>query len=240
MSIGTLGLAFLAGVLSVLSPCVLPLLPIVLGTAASEHRLGPIALAAGLALSFVTIGLFVATVGFAMGLDADVFRAVSAALLIAIGLVLLVPKLQAQFALAASPVGNWVDERFGGFATSGLPGQFALGLLLGAVWSPCVGPTLGAASILAAKGENLGEVALTMFAFGLGAALPLMLLGLLSREAMMRWRGRMMEAGKGGKMLLGGLLVAIGLMVATGLDKRLETVLVDVSPDWLTQLTTKF
>jgi cytochrome c biogenesis protein CcdA len=108
------------------------------------------------------------------------------------------------------------------------------------VWSPCVGPTLGAASILAAKGENLGQVAATMFAFGLGAALPLMLLGLLSREAMMRMRGRLTEAGKGGKMLLGGLLVAIGLFVATGLDKRLETVLVDASPAWLTELTTKF
>jgi len=238
--IGTLGLAFLAGVLSVLSPCVLPLLPIVLGTAASEHRLGPIALAAGLALSFVTIGLFIATVGFAIGLDADVFRAISAMLLIAIGLVLLVPKLQAQFALVASPVGNWVDERLGGFGTGGFGGQFALGLMLGGVWSPCVGPTLGAASILAAKGENLGQVALTMFVFGLGAALPLMLLGFLSREAMMRWRGRMMEAGKGGKMLLGVVLVAIGLIVATDLDKRIETMLVDASPAWLTELTTRF
>ena len=238
--IGTLGLAFLAGVLSVLSPCVLPLLPIVLGTAACEHRLGPIALAAGLALSFVTIGLFIATVGFAIGLDADVFRAISAMLLIAIGLVLLVPKLQAQFALVASPVGNWVDERLGGFGTGGFGGQFALGLMLGGVWSPCVGPTLGAASILAAKGENLGQVALTMFVFGLGAALPLMLLGFLSREAMMRWRGRMMEAGKGGKMLLGVVLVAIGLIVATGLDKRIETMLVDASPAWLTELTTRF
>jgi cytochrome c-type biogenesis protein len=238
--IATLGLAFLAGVLSVLSPCVLPLLPIVLGTAATEHRLGPIALAAGLALSFVTIGLFVATIGFAAGIDSGVFRAISAAILIAVGLVLLVPKLQAQFALAASPVGNWVDEQLGGFATTGLWGQFALGLLLGAVWSPCVGPTLGAASILAAKGENLSEVALTMFVFGLGAALPLMLLGFLSREAMMRMRGKLMEAGKGGKMLLGGLLVAIGLFVATGLDKKLETVLVDASPAWLTELTTKY
>src|SRR5512143_504217 len=109
--IATLGLAFLAGVLSVLSPCVLPLLPIVLGTAASEHRLGPVALAVGLGLSFVTIGLFVASIGFAAGLDTDVFRAISAALLIAVGLVLLMPKLQAQFTLAASPVGNWVDER---------------------------------------------------------------------------------------------------------------------------------
>ena len=90
------------------------------------------------------------------------------------------------------------------------------------MWSPCVGPTLGAASLLAAKGENLGQVALTMLAFGIGAALPLMLLGFVSREAMQRWRGRLMEAGKGGKTLLGALLLAIGLLVATGLDKRLE------------------
>jgi len=73
MSAATLGLALLAGVLSVLSPCVLPLLPIVLGTAASQHRLGPAALAAGLALSFTAIGLFVATIGFAAGLDPEFF-----------------------------------------------------------------------------------------------------------------------------------------------------------------------
>jgi cytochrome c biogenesis protein CcdA len=240
MSIATLGLALLAGVLSVLSPCVLPLLPIVLGTAQSEHRLGPVMLAAGLAISFVAIGLFVATIGFAVGFDTSVFRAVSAFLLIAVGLVLLVPSLQSQFALAASPVSSFIDDRFGGFTGTSLSGQFLLGLLLGAVWAPCVGPTLGAASILAAKGENLGQVTLTMLAFGFGAALPLLALGLLSREAMMRMRGRLLEAGKGGKLVLGGLLVAIGLMVATGLDKRLETILVDASPDWLTQLTTRY
>jgi cytochrome c-type biogenesis protein len=238
--IATLGLAVLAGVLSVLSPCVLPLLPIVLGTAQSEHRLGPAALAAGLAVSFTAIGLFVATIGFAIGLDTDVFRLISAMLLIAIGAVLLVPRLQEQFAVAAGPVGSWVEDRFGGFTAMSLWGQFGLGLLLGAVWAPCVGPTLGAASLLAAKGEDLGQVAFTMLAFGVGAALPLMLLGFVSREAMMRWRGRLMEAGKGGKMLLGALLVAIGLLVASGADKKLEAFLVDASPQWLTNLTTRY
>jgi cytochrome c-type biogenesis protein len=240
MSVATLGLALLAGALSVLSPCVLPLLPIVLGTAASAHRLGPLALAIGLALSFTVIGLFVATVGFAMGLDTGVFRTISAILLIGVGLVLLVPKLQEQFALAAAPVSNWAGSYTDNYTPGGLAGQFGLGLLLGAVWSPCVGPTLGAASVLAAKGEDLRQGALTMLAFGIGAALPLMLLGFVSREAMMRWRGRMMETGKVGKTLLGLLLVAVGLLVATNLDKRLETVLVDASPEWLTQLTTQF
>jgi cytochrome c biogenesis protein CcdA len=240
MSVATIGLALLAGVLSVLSPCVLPLLPLVLGTAASEHRLGPAALAVGLAVSFTAIGLFVATIGFAAGFDTDFFRTISAILLIAVGLVLLVPKLQEQFALAAAPVSNWAGGYADNFTPGGLAGQFGLGLLLGAVWSPCVGPTLGAASVLAAKSENLGQVALTMLAFGIGAALPLMLLGFVSREAMMRWRGRLMETGKAGKTLLGILLIAVGLLVATKLDKRLETVLVDASPAWLTELTTKF
>lgn len=238
--LATLGLALLAGMLSTLSPCVLPLLPIVLGAAASEHRLGPVALATGLAASFTAIGLFVATVGFAAGLDTGVFRMVAAILLIAIGVVLLVPRLQQQFAVAAAPVSNWAGGYADNFAPTGLAGQFGLGVLLGAVWSPCVGPTLGAASILAAKGENLSQVAVTMLAFGVGAAVPLLLIGLLSREAMQRWRARLMETGRTGKTVLGLLLVAVGVLVATDFDKRIETALVELSPAWLTELTTKF
>jgi cytochrome c biogenesis protein CcdA len=240
MTAGTIAFAFLAGLLSTLSPCVLPLLPAILGTAVGEHRLGPAALAAGLALSFVAIGMFIATIGYGIGLDAGFFRLIAAMLLITIGAILLVPALQTQFAAAAAPVGAWSENKFGGIETVGLKGQFALGLLLGAVWSPCVGPTLGAASVLAAQGKDLGQVALVMLVFGLGAALPLLLIGTLSRAAMLRWRNRLMEAGKGGKMLLGGLLVAVGLFIVTGLDKRLETIIVQASPAWLTELTTRF
>lgn len=237
---GTLALAFLAGILSTLSPCTLPLLPIVLGAAAAEHRFGPAALALGLALSFVTIGLFVATIGFSIGLDADFFRAIAAVLLIAIGAILLLPMLQQRVAAAAGPVANWTEQRFGGFSSSGLGGQFGVGVLLGAVWSPCVGPTLGAASVLASQGKDLPQVALTMLAFGLGAALPLLLLGLLSREALMAWRNRLMEAGSGLKMALGALLVVVGVMILTGYDKRIEAVIVEHSPEWLNALTTRF
>jgi cytochrome c biogenesis protein CcdA len=236
----TLGLALLAGILSTLSPCVLPLLPIVLGAALSEHRLGPAALAAGLALSFVAIGLFVALFGFAIGLDLDMFRAIAAVLLIAIGGVFLLPQVQAQLAVAAGPISNWTQNRAGGFSTGGLGGQFLLGLLLGAVWSPCVGPTLGAASVLAARGESVGAVSLTMLMFGIGAALPLLALGWLSRDLLLRWRDRLLAAGRGGKMLMGALLLAVGVLILTGLDKRVEAFLVEASPAWLTELTTRF
>ena len=157
MSLAASGLAFLAGLLSVLSPCVLPLVPIVLGSAASEHRLGPAALAAGVTLSFVAIGLFVATIGFSLGLDGDRFRTASAMLMIAVGVVLATPALQARLALAGGPISHWADSRINEVGSRGLLGQFGIGLLLGAVWSPCAGPTLGAASVLAAEGRSLAR-----------------------------------------------------------------------------------
>lgn len=240
MALATIGLAFLAGLLSTLSPCVLPLLPIVVGAAASEHRLGPVALAAGLAISFVAVGLFVATIGFSIGLDGGVFRLVAAALLVAFGLTLMVPRLQQGLAVATGPAASWASGRLTMVQHGGWTGQLLVGLLLGAVWSPCVGPTLGAASVLAAQGESLGAVALTMTIFAAGAALPLLIVGLISREALLKMRGRLMSAGSGLKLALGGLLLVAGLMIITGLDKWLEAELVARSPEWLTRLTTQF
>jgi len=234
------GFAFLAGVVSILSPCVLPILPIVLGGAASEHRRGPLVLAAGLALSFTVIGLFVATIGFSLGLDLGVFRMVAGLILLALGLAMLVPAAGARLATAAGPLSDWTQARFGGFDRGGLSGQFGVGLLLGAVWSPCVGPTLGAASLMAARGENLGQVGLTMLAFGIGAGLPLAALGALSREKLLGLRERMMAAGQGAKTALGLVVVAVALLVLTGWDKLIEARLVELSPAWLTALTTRF
>jgi len=238
--VSTLALAFAAGLLSILSPCVLPLVPIVLGAAVAAHAFGAFALAGGLAVSFTLLGLLLALVGFGLGIDAGIFRMAAAAIMIALGAVLLVPAWQARLAVAGGPVAGWADQRLGGFASSGLAGQFAIGLLLGAVWSPCVGPTLGAASLLASQGRDLPQVALTMAVFGIGAAVPLVLLGLLSRATLMRVRSQLMSAGKLGKGLLGAAFILIGAAIVSGADKRFEAALVEASPQWLTDLTTSF
>jgi cytochrome c biogenesis protein CcdA len=206
----------------------------------AAHPRGAFALAAGLAVSFTGLGLLLALVGFGLGIDAAMFRFAAAAIMIVLGAVLVVPAWQAQFALAGGPISSWTDRRFGGFAPSGLAGQFAIGLLLGAVWSPCVGPTLGAASLLAAQGQDLARVTLTMAVFGIGAALPLILLGLLSRATLMRVRSRLMSAGKFGKGALGVAFILIGVAIVSGADKRIEAALVEASPPWLTELTTFF
>lgn len=233
-------LALLAGIFSTLSPCVLPLIPVVIGAAVSNHRFGPVALSLGLAISFVSIGLFVATIGFSIGLDLDLFRLVGGAVMAGLGIVLIVPALQTRATALAGPFGNWTEQRLGGVNTNGLKGQFLIGILLGTVWSPCVGPTLGAASLLAATGKNLGQVTVTMLAFGIGATIPLLAIGTLSRERLLRSRNLLLQTGKSGKMLLGSLLFLVGLLIVSGLDKKMEALLVSISPEWLTALTTQF
>lgn len=93
MDLLTVGAAWVAGVLTVLSPCVLPILPIVFGSAQAQSRWAPFALAAGVAVAFTAVGLFVATAGVALGLEEALFHRIAGALLIGFGLVLLTPRL---------------------------------------------------------------------------------------------------------------------------------------------------
>lgn len=143
-------------------------------------------------------------------------------------------------ALAAGGVGDAGNRLLERLAPSGPRGQFVVGVVLGAVWSPCAGPTLGAASALAAQGRDLDAVAAVMLAFGLGAALPLFAVASLSRRAMSRWRGKMLRTGRAGRSTLGGGALAVAVAILTGLDHRVEAWLVGASPAWLTDLTTRF
>jgi cytochrome c biogenesis protein CcdA len=240
MELASPALAFFAGLLSIVSPCVLPLLPVVVGGAASCHRLGPAALAAGIALSFLALGLFVATLGPAVGLDAEGFRAGAAVLLTLFGATLVVARLQAAVSLATGPVAAWAQRRLDGLPHADLSGQFAIGLLLGAAWSPCAGPTLGAATLLASQGRDLIAATLTMSLFAIGAVLPLIGLGLMSHELLLRWRSHLLAAGRAGRIALGSMMAAVGLAILSGYDRSLEAALLDIAPDWLTRLSTMY
>ena len=237
---GSYGLGFAAGVVSILSPCVLPLVPIVVATATTAHPRGAFALAAGVTLSFTVIGLFVATVGFAIGLDADWFRRIAAILLIGLGGVMLSAGLQQRFAGATASLASFGDHMFRRLPLSGLGGQLLVGLLLGLVWAPCVGPTLGAAATLASQGRNLGQVALVTALFGIGAGVPMVAIGLMSRRIFGSARGSLLKVGAVGKYFLATLLIALGLSILIGWDRVLEAWLVEITPAWLTELTTRF
>lgn len=238
--LGSYGFGLLAGLLSTLSPCVLPILPILLGSATAAHPRAPLALAGGLALSYAIIGTLIAWAGATIGIDANIFRNVGAATLGLLGLVLMSVSLQQRFASATSCIGDAGSNLISQLSLNGLKGQFAIGLALGVVWSPCVGPTLGAAVVLASQGSRLPQVALLMGIFGIGAAMPVVGLAYLSRAAMMKVRGKLMQAGKTGKIVLGNVMVLIAALILSGADRPLEAWLVEISPKWLTSLTTRF
>jgi cytochrome c biogenesis protein CcdA len=234
----TFALAYAAGALSALSPCVVPLLPILVASALAQHRFGLWALAAGLALSFTAAGLFIATAGVALGIDGSQLHRLAGVLLIAFGAVMAVPALQRGFAAAAARLAGRGERVLASVRGVGWRGQFAVGLLLGVVWTPCVGPTLGAASTLAAEGKSLGDVAMLMLVFGLGAATPLLAVGAASRR-FGRLGGGSLAAAETARRVVGVCLVFVGLAIAFGADKAIETWLLDHSPDWLTRLTTR-
>jgi cytochrome c-type biogenesis protein len=237
---GTYGLGLLAGALSTFSPCVLPLVPVLIAAAVGAHPRGPWALGAGLALSFALLGTVLATAGASLGLDPDQFRTAGALLLALFGLILLVPKLQDLFSRATGGVGNAGHRLLARVSLDGLAGQFVIGLLLGVVWSPCVGPTLGAATTLASQGRSLLQIGLLMLIFGIGAAAPLLILGSLSHASLRGIRGRMVQFGRRAKQLLGFAMLSFGVLIVSGVDKTLEAWILDRSPAWLTALTIRF
>jgi len=175
--------AYIAGLLTLINPCVLPVLPIVLVSSLNASRMGPVALAAGMSLSFVAFGVLVTAFGATIGLTQDTLAQIGAVLMIVFGVVLVVPVFARRFEAATAGVAAGADTQMNQINDTGLKGQFVGGLLLGAVWSPCIGPTLGGPIALASQGQNLGFATLIMVSFALGVSTLILGLGLAAREA---------------------------------------------------------
>lgn len=237
---GEVLLAFLAGVVTILNPCVLPLIPILVSSALGRSRLGPLALAAGLASSFATFGFLIVAFGFQLGIDEQAIRIVAGTLLILAGVLLLVPAGQAAISAAASPLTNRANRILSRINGNGAGGQFLVGLVLGLVWAPCVGPTLGAAIAAASQGDDLAAAFLTFLAFGIGVAMSIVLFAYGSRQALGTRAKALQSFARYAKPAFGASLLIVGLLVVTGLDRELESMALAFMPDWLIALTTRY
>jgi cytochrome c biogenesis protein CcdA len=232
--------AYLAGLLTLINPCVLPVLPIVLASALQAHRLGPVAMAGGMALSFVTLGLTVTAFGQAIGLDERSLAQAGAVLMIGFGLVPLVPRLNTGFAAVTAGFAARADAGIDGIDRSGLGGQVLAGILLGAVWSPCIGPTLGGAISLASQGQSLGWAGAIMTAFAAGVATVIVALGYGARAAILRRRNMMRTFADRAKPVMGALFLAVGLAILLRWHHIAEAWLIDHLPPWLIDLSVTF
>lgn len=233
-------LGYLAGILTLINPCVLPVLPIVLASGLQAGRHGPLAIAAGLCLSFVTFGMLIATIGHSVGLTEQVLAQIGAILMIGFGLVLLVPRFNQSFALATASFGSRADVQMSALPMSSLRNLFFGGVLLGAVWSPCIGPTLGGAISLASQGKDLWWAFLVMLSFGLGVSSVVIALGYGTGEAIRRRKERLHGLAVKAKPIMGLAFLLVGLMILFKVHYMIEAWLVEVLPYWFQDLSIRF
>jgi len=229
--------AYAAGLLTLINPCVLPVLPIILATSLQASRHGPLAIAAGMSLSFVVLGVLVTAFGHAIGLSADVLAQAGAVLMIGFGLVLLVPRFSIAFSTATAGVAARADGQLDQVDRSNLQGQFLAGLLLGAVWSPCVGPTLGGAISLASQGQSLGYATAIMAFFALGVSTIILALGYGARSAIQRNQALMRKIAVAARPIMGAVFLLVGLALFFQLHHIAEAWLLDHMPLWLIDLS---
>lgn len=230
-------LGYGAGLLTLINPCVLPVLPIVLATALQADRRGPIALAAGMSLAFVVLGLGVATLGYALGIREETVARGAAILMIGFGLILLVPRFSAGFATATAGVSTRADSQMDVIDNTGLKGQFLGGMLLGAVWSPCVGPTLGGAIGLASQGESLWLAGGIMFAFAMGISTIILALGYGARSVIVKRQARFRKIADKSRPVMGIVFIVVGVMILTNFIRLIEGWMVQNLPAWLIDLS---
>lgn len=230
-------LAYGAGLLTLINPCVLPVLPIVLAGALQASRWGPLALAAGMGLAFVTLGFGVIAAGHLVGLTEETVARAGAVLMIGFGLVLLVPQASARFATATAGMSARADSGMNELPRDGWQGQFLGGLLLGAVWSPCVGPTLGGAISLASQGQNLPGAFAIMVGFALGIGSVIVALGYGARGLMQRHMGSLRRLAVSSRPILGAVFLFVGAAILLRWHHIAETWMLDRLPVWLQDLS---
>jgi len=238
LSLGHVGLSLAAGSLTTLSPCVFPMLPLVLGGAIQGNRLAPVAMGSGMAISFALIGLLVGALGPALGIDSDNIRVFGALLLVAFGLVMLIPVLNRRFTEWMLPIASSANDASSRLDGGSLGGAFLLGGVLGLVWSPCSGPLLASALTLVASGGGAWRGALILGLFGIGAAMPLVAVAYVSRCGFARARGWVLTRIDTIKKGFGVVILLTGIVVLTGADKWFESRVVDRLPEaWINATT---
>ncbi len=211
----SIGLAFAGGILTVLSPCVLPILPIVVGRSLQSHRLGPVALVAGLVGGFAVAGsLLGITANWLTGLTNGLRMFAVMALLI-LGLLTLFPAWSYRL-FSTLPIAHWGESK-----RVGLTGEFWLGTQLGLLWTPCAGPVLGAILVIAATTSQIAGAFGLLLAYGVGAAFPLLAIAYGGRrlgQSFLRLRPHSVLLQKVG----GGMIIVAVIAMLFGWDIEIQ------------------
>lgn len=233
--------AFLAGLLTTLSPCVLPILPIIVGSAANKLKAAPALIAAGLMGSFTFFGVFISSVGYELGLSPSLIKTIAAGFLLFFGATMAIPAFQNLFSRVSGQLLGSLQSRAKLSDDVHWTQCLGLGAILGAVWTPCTGPTLGVAITLASSGgSSLLQATLIMFVFSIGAVLPLLAVAYGARGWMSKHQAHLLSAGGHIKKVMGVILIGVGLLILSGWDLVIERFFTAMLSDTWLDLISRF
>lgn len=224
--------AFLAGVVTVLSPCILPLLPIVLSSAdGSKQR--PFGVVVGFVLSFTFFTLFLSTIVRVSGISADSLRFVSIIVLFLFGASLLIPQIQTQLEILFSKFAGMVPNSQN---KTGFWGGLIIGLSLGLLWTPCVGPILASVISLALSGTVTTQAFFITLAYALGTGIPMFGIMLAGGTALQKVPWLLRNTGKIQKAF-GVLMILTAVGIFFNVDRRFQTYIIQTFPSYGVGLT---
>lgn len=209
----------LAGMLITLSPCILPVLPVMTSSGLNKHKLAPMYTGLGLATGFAIMGMLLQGLGQLLGLSDNITRPLFAWLLILLGVMLVLPWFKYTASGLLSPLAAKADQ-LASVLESKRGGAFWVGILLGAVWSPCAGPILAAALGLAGQTASILSAGIHMFTFGIGAALPLIAIAYLFSGSIRRYLPKIATGSEFARQIVGYSMLLVGVFIITGLDQR--------------------
>ena len=206
-----IAIGLLAGFVTAISPCVLPVLPIVFAGGATGDRRRPYAIVAGLVWSFTLFTLVATALLSALGLPDDLLRNIAIVVVLLVGISLLWPRLGA---IVERPF-----QALGRRNPGGMGGGFLLGVSLGLLFTPCAGPVIAAVAVLGATQRFSVQGVLVTFAYALGAGVVFLLLAIGAQRGMTLRSVR--SRAPRIRQALGGLIVAVAIVMALGLDTKL-------------------
>jgi cytochrome c-type biogenesis protein len=230
-SVPSIFLVFLAGIVTIMKPCCLPLVPVVFSGSAG-HRLRPVAICSGLALSFTAMGVLVSAFGAVFASFTDSLRNIAILFIIGMGAVLFDDDINMEFTKISSAITQGIRQYFGalsGYSSlnmpeGGLAGGFFLGMSLGVLWIPCVGPILGSVLLLVASVGNIPYGAWMLFVYSVGMSLPMLSIAYYGKKVTGRYQW-FVKRGHVLKKLSGLVLIVIGIMLLFNIDKLIIRVL---------------
>lgn len=238
MSLSLILSSFFAGVLTIFSPCVLPMVPFVVRSSFQKSKWGPVFLAIGVAISFSISTFVIATSGQLLGLTPDKLKILSGVFLLVASFLFIFPKLIDKLSLLLSPLNNRIQKVTDATSSkSSLGLEFLNGLLLGPIWAPCSGPTLAVIIGIIISNPQAKSSIILLSIFSIGAIIPILFISYGAKSLVLKIQKKSLENSSRIKVALGIFCGVMAILILTGLDKKLETFILSIMPEFITNLS---